>query len=195
MSPRAACRLDALGFSRVYDYVEGISDWKAAGVATEGVATAPPRVADAIRNDVPTCRPDEAMSTVRRRAAEAGWDSCVVLDCDDLAIGRIRGSGLGADPDERAAAVMEPGPSTVRPDAPLHPLVERMRDRNAPNVLVTTPQGKFLGILLQDEAARLLAGEAPERIWRDCECCPGRWADSHDSNDGAEESPAASENG
>ena len=30
MSPRAACRLEALGFTRVYDYVDGIADWKAA---------------------------------------------------------------------------------------------------------------------------------------------------------------------
>jgi rhodanese-related sulfurtransferase len=32
MSPRAACRLEAIGFEEVYDYATGISDWKAAGL-------------------------------------------------------------------------------------------------------------------------------------------------------------------
>lgn len=182
MSPRAACRLEALGFDRVYDYVDGIADWKAAGLPTEGPASSTPRAADAIRTDVPTCRPDETLATVRPRVIEGGWDICVVLDCDDMATGRIRGSGLDADPGRQVADVMEPGPSTVRADTPLQPLVERLRKRNAPNVIVTTPQGGLLGILLRDEGGRLLAGEAPERIWRDCECCPGRWADSHVSD-------------
>ena len=36
MSPRAACRLDALGFNQVYDYTLGFADWKAAGEPIEG---------------------------------------------------------------------------------------------------------------------------------------------------------------
>lgn len=184
MSPRAACRLEALGFDRVYDYVDGIADWKAAGLPVEGDTKPAPRALDAVRNDVPTCRPDETLATVRSRVSERGWDICVVLDCDELAIGRIRGSGLDASPDRQVADVMEPGPSTVRADTPLQPLVERLQERDAHSVIVTTPQGRLLGILLRDEAGRLLAGEAPERIWRDCECCPGRWADSHVSDHG-----------
>ncbi len=38
MSPRAACRLEALGFEQVYDYVLGIADWNAAGIPIEGDA-------------------------------------------------------------------------------------------------------------------------------------------------------------
>jgi rhodanese-related sulfurtransferase len=38
MSPRAACRLEALGFTRVDDYVDEIADWQAAGLPTEGTA-------------------------------------------------------------------------------------------------------------------------------------------------------------
>lgn len=176
MSPRAACRLEALGFNRVYDYVNGIADWKAAGLAIEGSADPGERVIDAIRPDVPTCRPDATIAEIRRRTVDAGWEICVVTDCDGMAIGRIRGDTFATDAQSLAREVMEPGPSTVRPDQPLHPLVQRMHDRDAPNVIVTTPQGKLLGILLRDDADRLLAGEPPERIWRDCEGCPGRWA-------------------
>ena len=178
MSPRAACRLEALGYQRVYDYVDGIADWKAAGLATEGTADPEQRVVDAMRSDVPTCQPDHAIGEVRSSAIDSGWDMCVVVDCDGMAIGRIRGAGFDADADRLAVDVMETGPSTVRPDQPLEPLVQRMQQANAPNVIVTTPQGELLGILLKDEAGRLLAGEPPERIWKDCDCCPGRWTSS-----------------
>jgi hypothetical protein len=181
MSPRAACRLEALGFDRVYDYVDGIADWKAAGLAIEGSADPGQRVIDATRADVPTCQPDDTIASLRHRTVDAGWEICVVTDCDGLAIGRIRGAALDANGGQLAGAVMEPGPSTVRPDQPLQPLVERMHDRNAPNVIVTTPQGKLVGILLRDEADQLLAGEPPERIWQDCDCCPGRWATSRET--------------
>lgn len=175
MSPRAACRLEGLGFHRVYDYVDGIADWKAAGLAIEGTADPGQRVIDAIRADVPTCQTDDTIASIRSRTVDAGWEICVVTDCDGMAIGRIRGDAFDRPGEQLAGAVMESGMSTVRPDQPLQPLVERMHDRNAPNVIATTPQGKLLGILLRDEADRLLAGEPPERIWRDCDCCPGRW--------------------
>ena len=32
MSPRAACRLDTLGFEHVYDYLTGKYDWLARGL-------------------------------------------------------------------------------------------------------------------------------------------------------------------
>lgn len=175
MSPRAACRLEALGFTRVYDYVDGIADWKAAGLPTEGTAQPEQRVADATRSDVPTCQPKETIGDIRARVIDDGWEVCVVTDCDGMAIGRIHSSELTEDPDQRAVDVMEPGPSTVRPNSLLEPLVKRMHTRNAPHVIVTTPQGVLIGILIRDEADRLLAGDPPERIWADCECCPGRW--------------------
>ncbi|HJQ90723.1 MAG TPA: CBS domain-containing protein [Acidimicrobiia bacterium] len=182
MSPRAACRLEALGFPRVYDYVDGIADWKAAGLPTEGTIQPEQRVADAARSDVPTCQPDDTIGDIRARVIEAGWDVCVVIDCDGIAIGRIRSTTLDAAPDQRVVDVMEPGPSTVRPDSLLEPLIKRMRHRNAPHVIVTTPQGILIGILLRGEAERLIAGDPPHQIWRDCECCPGRWATAHDSH-------------
>lgn len=175
MSPRAACRLEALGLPRVYDYVDGIADWKAAGLPTEGTARLPQRVIDATRTDVPTSQPDDTIGDIRTVVADGGWDVCVVVDCDGMAIGRIRSPAFDSDRERRAVEVMEPGPSTVRPDNLLEPLIRRMHDHNAQHVVVTTPQGELIGILLRDEADRLIAGEPPHQIWRDCECCPGRW--------------------
>lgn len=93
MSPRAACRLEALGYA-VYDYVDGIADWKAAGLPTECTGEPGQTVTDATRADVPTCRPAEPIGEIRPRVIDAGWEVCVVVDCDGLAIGRIRESGF-----------------------------------------------------------------------------------------------------
>jgi len=182
MSPRAACRLERLGFTQVYDYVGGISDWKAGGLAVEGAEERGPVVADATRPDVPTAELGEALDDVRRRVTAAGWDEALVVDCEGVVVGRLRGDAWDADQagaDEHAVkveALMEPGPTTVRPDGPLHRLVARMEKRGTRLVVVTDPQGHLIGVLLYEDAARLAAGESPEQVWRDCEGCPGRWA-------------------
>ncbi|GMQ86114.1 MAG: hypothetical protein BMS9Abin07_1687 [Acidimicrobiia bacterium] len=175
MSPRAACRLERLGFERVYDYVHGLADWKAGGLPMEGSAVQVQRVADATRPDIPTCEVDDLLGEVRRRTHDAGWDECIVIDCDGIVVGRIRGQAWESDDAVSAEAVMESGPTTVRPDGLLHPLIDRMSKRDTKLVVVTTPQGYLIGVLLREEAERLLTGEAPEQIWRDCEGCPGQW--------------------
>jgi CBS domain-containing protein len=180
MSPRAACRLEGLGFTRVFDYVDGIADWKAAGLPVEGATDDRERVAEATRGDVITSRPEETIADVRSRYGTETWEIAAVLGCDGVVIGRLRPTALGGPDDRLVEEVMEPGPATVRPDQLLQPLVERMERRNAPHVLVTTPQGNLIGILFQDEAKRYLAGEPPSQIWRHCEGCPGRWAASAD---------------
>ena len=175
MSPRAACRLEALGFTRVYDYVDGIADWRAAGLPTDGTKYQPLRAVDAIRADIPTCRPDTSIREIRARLSGSGWEMCVVVDCDGVVVGRLRGTALESGDDRRAEEVMEPGPGTIRPDSLLEPLIERLNRRDISHALVTTAQGELMGVVVRDEAKRLLAGDPPEQIWQDCECCPGRW--------------------
>lgn len=176
MSPRAACRLEALGFEEVYDYELGIADWKAAGLPVDGDGREAQRVIDATRTDIPTCRVDETIGDVKRRMEESDWDEAVAVDCDGLVVGRLRGGVWEAEDDVIVETVMEVGPTTIRPDGLLEPLVKRMNKRGSRLVLVTTPQGGLVGVLLRAEAERLLAGEAPDQIWRECDGCPGRWA-------------------
>jgi hypothetical protein len=54
MSPRAACRLETLGFPEVHDYVAGKADWLAHGRPTEGAQAAVPRAHNLLRTDVVT---------------------------------------------------------------------------------------------------------------------------------------------
>ncbi len=104
MSPRAACRLESIGFDQVYDYTEGIADWKAAGLEVEGEDDIGLTIADATRPDIPTAQPHEALGEVYQRTTSAGWDEALVVDCDGLVVGRLRGDAWSADP---ATAVSE----------------------------------------------------------------------------------------
>jgi len=175
MSPRAACRLEHLGFDQVFDYTAGIADWKAAGLKVEGEEDTGLTIADAIRPDIPTAEPHEALGEVHQRTTSAGWDEALVVDCDGIVVGRLRGDAWSADPATVVSEAMELGPTTVRPDGQLRPLVDRMEKRGSRQVAVTDPQGRLIGVLLSEDGARLAAGEAPELVWRNCEGCPGRW--------------------
>ena len=67
MSPRAAWRLEGLGFERVYDYVPGKADWSASGLPTEGTQAGILTIGNAARRDVPTCAPGEKVGEVPGR--------------------------------------------------------------------------------------------------------------------------------
>lgn len=94
MSPRAACRLESLGFSEVYDYVAGKKDWFDAGLPMEG------EIADAVllghraRRDMTTCRPDGAVGELAARASVAGWDQAAVVNDANVLQGWLSGETL-----------------------------------------------------------------------------------------------------
>lgn len=175
MSPRAACRLEALGFEAVFDYELGISDWKAAGLPLEGDGTVYQVASDAMRPDIPTCDPTETIGEVRTRVNANGWEDCIVVECGSLVVGRLRSAAWDNDSDAIVRDVMELGPTTVRANEPLDRLVQRMDRRPTNLVVVASPQGELLGVVLREEAHRVLQGDSPEIIWAECDGCPGQW--------------------
>ena len=118
MSPRAACRLELLGFTQVYDYVAGKVDWLAHGLPTEGEQAQIPRAKDVLRRDAVTARPEEPVGVVAARVAGSPYGFALVVAQDSTLLGRLRKAMLAGDPAARAEQVMEAGPSTVRADRP-----------------------------------------------------------------------------
>ena len=157
MSPRAAWRLEGLGFSRVFDYVGGKVDWRASGLPTEGPDAEQPRAGAVARRDVPTCAPSDRLGEARARVRQAGWDACVVVNEERVVLGRVRGSAFDAPGDTPLDHVMERGPTTIRPDEALEAVARRLRDQDAASVLVTTPDGRLVGVLTRADAERRLA--------------------------------------
>jgi CBS domain-containing protein len=159
----------------VHDYTLGIADWKAAGLPLEGRTPHIQVVSDAMRPDIPTFGPDEKLGSAWDRTSASGWDEALVVECDGVVIGRIRGQIWQRERNLCVVDVMEAGPTTVRPDGALAPLVDRMEKKGTRLVTITDPQGVLLGVVVADEARRVVSGEPPHQIWVDCEGCPGQW--------------------
>ena len=154
MSPRAAWRLESLGFTEVYDYVAGKVDWLAAGLPTEGANAQRPRAADVAARDVPTCRLDERLGDVSARVIEAGWDVCVVVNDHLIVLGLLRSAELSGDPDTLIEQAMRPGPSTFRPQVDIEEMARYMVEHDVPSSPVTTSEGRLVGLLRRDDATR-----------------------------------------
>jgi CBS domain-containing protein len=152
MSPRAAWRLEGLGFSEVYDYAPGKVDWSAAGLPMEGELASVPTVGDIARRDVPTCVLEQKVGEVHERIRASGWDRCVVVNKGQVVLGLLREKELAADPEASAEAAMRPGPTTIRPDTPAKKMAERMNKRGTASVVVTTPDGVLVGLMYRDDA-------------------------------------------
>lgn len=154
MSPRAAWRLESLGFRDVSDYVNGKLDWMAAGLPTEGTASGVPRAGAVARRDAVTARLDERLGDVRERASAAGWDSVVVVNAERVVLGLLRRRELDGDPDQPVESAMRPGPSTFRPHAAIAEMVAFMNEHKLADTPITTSDGRLVGLLRRDDAVR-----------------------------------------
>jgi Mg/Co/Ni transporter MgtE len=136
----------------VYDYVAGKLDWLAAGLPVEGTLARYPRAGDVARRDVPTCRLDERLGTVKERVG--GWKACVVVNEENVVMGLLRSKELGLDDELVIERAMRPGPSTFRPHVLAHEMAEYMTRHDVESSPITTSDGRLVGILLREDAER-----------------------------------------
>ncbi len=146
MSPRAASRLESIGFEQVYYYAAGKADWGSAGLPLEGAEGSETRAGAHVRTDVPTCRPHDQLREVCERLDETGWDTCFVVDEQRVVLGRLG----------RRAIRDRENVTAVRPSARLRDVVERMQRQTLTNLPVTTSDGRIIGLLLRADAQRAL---------------------------------------
>src|SRR5258707_364335 len=146
MSPRAAWRLESLGFTEVYDYAAGKEDWLAWGRPREGRTAQVPTVGEVARRDVPTCGLADRVADAKARSQAAGFEACVVVNARRVVLGLLRSQELDADPDAVAEGVMRAGPTTYRPNVPAGEAAERIRARRADGFLCPPPDRESLGL-------------------------------------------------
>src|SRR2546421_3377767 len=119
MSPRAAWRLESIGFEQVYDYVAGKADWGSFGLPLEGTKGA--RAGEHVRADVPTCRLEERLREVRHQVSATGWDTCIVVNASGVVLGRLGRKALASEEDVAVEAVgtggAGPGRAGIPPSA------------------------------------------------------------------------------
>lgn len=156
MSPRAASRLESIGFARVYDYVAGKADWGSAGLPLDGAEGSETRVGAYVRTDVPTCSPHDRLQAVCESLDESGWDTCFIVDERRVVVGRIGRRAIRGREDVWAEQAMTLGPSTIRPSARLREVAERMQRQKLTSLPVTASDGRLVGLLLGEDAERAL---------------------------------------
>ena len=172
MSPRAAWRLESLGFTKVFDYVGGKADWFAAGLPREGNLTGILRTGDIARRDDVTCRLTDKTRDVVNRIREAGRNTAIVTTTGGVILGRIRIDQIGDDSDTLAEDVMESGPTTTRADTTLESMNERFQVRNVDSILVATSDGRLVGTLYRpDVESNLIEGKIEAKQPTDDEVC------------------------
>jgi CBS domain-containing protein len=158
MSPRAAWRLERLGFAEVYDFVPGKMAWLAMGWPREGTGATAPNAGEVARRGTPTCALDDRIGDVRETVLAVGRHVCIVVNDAGIVEGRLRGRALEEAPGATAEEVLEIGPTTIRPNEPLEPLVDRMRRRGVRTIVVSDLKGRLVGILYREDAEMALEG-------------------------------------
>jgi Mg/Co/Ni transporter MgtE len=112
-----------------------------------GAEPRPPRVGDRLRHDVATADVHERIAEVRPRVLASRYGFALLIDRGGVLLRRLRRAALESDPAATAEQVIEPGPSTIRPDTEPTALARRLSKRNLTTAVVTDPDGVLLGIV------------------------------------------------
>jgi rhodanese-related sulfurtransferase/CBS domain-containing protein len=149
MSPRAAARLDSLGFV-AYDYAASKVDYLARGLPREGEKGSEQRAVDLLLDDVVRCALGDRIEQVRAQVEASDYGFALVVDKDGVLLGRLRRAALEGDA-ARAEEAMEAGPSTIRADTSIEKLRERLEGGGLNFAVVTTPDGVLMGVVCRAE--------------------------------------------
>jgi CBS domain-containing protein len=151
MSPRAAWRLEATGFSLVYDYAAGKGDWLAADLPFEGTA----KLAGMFTRRGVATVPERTPAAEAMRLLDAqGFGPALVLNQAGVVMGAAYRNTLASAPgDAEVGSVMRFGVSTVRPSEDAAALAHRMGDAEVTRVVVTRPDGTLVGLFFAADVA------------------------------------------
>lgn len=149
LSARGAARLHELGFSAVYEYAASKTAWLGVGLPVEGDVPARDR-AGARATLPPTCGPTDTIGAVRE-ALLAATSILVVIDARGVVLGALHPNAAGLPPDTAVLVAADPAPASVRPSITREELARSMDEGGQHHVLVSTPQGKLLGVVLRSD--------------------------------------------
>ena len=149
LSPRAAHRLQQLGFAEVYDYVASKAAWLAEGLPGAGLLRDDERAKAFAHEDVPRVKADATIADVVGLVGD--WELVVVVDADDVVLGVVRREAQSLPHDVAVVSVMQSGPPTVRPSIPIRELAASMDEDGQLHALVTKLDGTLVGLVRRDE--------------------------------------------
>ena len=149
MSPRAAWRLEAAGFSPVYEYVAGKADWLAADLPFEGTAELAGMFT---RRGVATVGERTPVAEALRLLDAQGFGPVLALNQADVVMGAAYRHNLeSAAADAEVGTLMRFGVSTVRPSEDAAALAHRMGHAEVTRVVVTRSDGTLVGLFFAED--------------------------------------------
>jgi Mg/Co/Ni transporter MgtE len=152
LSPRAACRLATLGFTRVHDYAAGKAEWLANALPVEGTRASRPTAGSLARKDAATCPLSSSAAHALDAIDKSPYGFALVLGPAEVLLGRVHREALeavaGSDPIE---PIIEPGPSTVRPHRTVEELRDRLKGSDVSTLVITRADGTLIGVVRKDD--------------------------------------------
>ena len=112
-----------------------------------------PRIGEHARRAVATCLPGARLADAQAELAATGGDVCVVINAQRVVLGIFSQDEIRGDPQRRVEDVMQPGPSTYRPNVTVTEMLERMRAHRLRRALVTTCDGVLIGLFHREETS------------------------------------------
>jgi CBS domain-containing protein len=147
-------------------------DWIAFGLPTEGKKANVPRVTGSMRVDIPTCGLRDRIGEVHAAVTARNWEICVVVNEENIVLGLLHGDAWAAGAETIVEDVMSIGPPTTRPSTFIDEMVERLRRRKTPGILVSSSDGVLMGYLWTSDAETTFATRDCTRTWTDRDCSP-----------------------
>jgi CBS-domain-containing membrane protein len=135
----------------------GKVDWLAHNLPVEGERTDPPTAGRLLRADAVRCGPDDAAADALAAIEASPYSFALVTGSGGTLLGRARESALAQARDGTVEAVMELDPSTVRPHSAAGELAERLAEQDLRWAIVTTPEGRLLGVAWWEDLERAAA--------------------------------------
>ena len=121
-------------------------DWLSFGLAVEGEELSELLIEN-IERRVPACRDNDSVKMARKTAAEMGFNTCAVVNEQNVVLGLIGTDGSqSGNAESPVSDVMKLGPKTLRPGSSVKEATKVAQKNSWPEILVTSSDGKLMGI-------------------------------------------------
>jgi CBS domain-containing protein len=135
-------------------------DWLAHNRPVEGERAEPPTAGRLARDDVVRVAPDDRGGEVVSAIEASPYSFALVSSADGMLLGRVRASELkDAAGGQAVGEIMELDPSTVRPHRGAGELAEQLAEQDLRWAIVTTPEGRLIGVAWREDLERAAAAD------------------------------------
>src|ERR1700749_226556 len=106
-----------------------------------------------MRDDAVLCRPTDRIADVRESIERSPYPFALVTSDDRTLLGRAPSSALNSASDRPVWGGAEPGPKTFRPHVSTEHVAGVLADKGLRWAIVTTPEGRVLGVASREALA------------------------------------------